>query len=82
MKKTGNDWAKTQFTDSFATAELIFPQASIIGLLLFDSTALPGEPGHRELPFRFRIPANRARELAKALLETVDEIEGNGRRRQ
>lgn len=82
MKRTKKDWASTQFVNSFDAAELVFPQASVIGLALYDSTAAPGEPGHRDHPFQFRMTAPRARSIAKALLELADELDGKGQRRQ
>jgi hypothetical protein len=82
MKKTSDGWTDAQFVNSFTAAELVFPQASVIGLLLFDSTASSGEIGHRDQPFRFRLTAQRARAIAKALIELADEIEGAGRQRQ
>jgi hypothetical protein len=82
MKNTTKDWAQAQFIDSFSTTELAFPQASVIGLLLFDSTAELGTPGHRALPFRYRLSSQRARALAAALIASADILDGTGQPRQ
>jgi hypothetical protein len=82
MKDTSKDWARTQYVDSFATKELVFPQASVIGLHLHDSSAQLGEPGHRANRFRFRMSSARARELAGALIAAADALDGTGQARQ
>lgn len=76
MKRTKDGWAGAQHVDSFATAELVFPQASVIGLALSHSGAAAGMPGHGDQPFRFLLSAARARALAKDLLALADEIDG------
>lgn len=82
MDKSDGGWGKALFVDSFETGELVFPKVSVIGLLLFDSTARPGEPCHRDQPLRLRLSSGRARELAEALIAAADEAEGTGRQRQ
>lgn len=76
------DWTKTEYVDSFATLELAFPMASVIGLRLHDSNQEALQPGHKSMPFRFRLSAGRARELAKLLIDAADEIEGVRQQRQ
>jgi hypothetical protein len=82
MKTAGPDWTSTRFVDSFAVAELVFPQGSVIGLHLHDSAAAPGQPGHRDLPFRFCLTSARARALAEALLAGAAELDGSDAPRQ
>lgn len=82
MKKPNSDWTQSPFVDSFSTVELVFPQASVIGLYLFDSTAAVGQPGHLTRPFRFRMSSARARKVAAALIASADALDGTGQQRQ
>lgn len=82
MKLNSRDWMDAQFINAVVTAELVHPKASAVGLALYDTTANPGEAGHRDQPFRFRISAQSARRIAQALLASADEIEGTGQPRQ
>lgn len=64
--------ADTDFIDSFETAELVFPNASVIRLHLYDSA----EPGRRATTRPVRMSTNTARRLAQSLIDAADAVEG------
>jgi hypothetical protein len=75
-------WTNAPFVDSFSTTELVFPQASVIGLILFDSAEQTNAAGHRDQPLRVRLSSARARALAKELIAAADTLDGTGLARQ
>lgn len=79
---TDDDWKKSQHVDSFATTELVFPQASVIGLRLYDSNQEEMKSGHKSTPYQFRISADRARKLAEMLTAAADDLDGIGQQCQ
>lgn len=70
----------TRFVDSFRIATLEFPQASFIGLRLYD--AAEPLPRNGQPPVQVRMTARAARELAQDLLACADALEGTGAPRQ
>lgn len=82
MKKPAAKWSQSHFVNAVRAVELVFPQASVIGLALSDHTARPGEPGHPDQPFRFRMTATTARAVAQALTGLADELGGSAHPRQ
>ena len=72
MTKPKPDWTKTTFVSDFATAELNFPQATVIGLFLSEGETA-GQNGRSAC---FRMTAIRARAIAKALIEAADTVDG------
>ena len=81
MTKPDKDAAPI-FIDSFELLEMAFAHTSVIGIVLCDSTAAPGEPAHRETPLRLRMSTARARAIGHALIATADELDGTGQTRQ
>lgn len=70
----------TRFVDSFRAVELVFPQASVIGLRLYEADA--PVPPDGQAPIQLRFSPRLARNLAHALAALADEIDGHGHPRQ
>lgn len=73
---------RTEYVDSFVTAELVFAEISVIAFRLYDG-AEGGKAAQRiERAHQFRMSPERARKLGQALIEDADKIEGAGEPRQ
>lgn len=69
-----------RFVDSFTTAELVHPGASVICLRLYDATTdapAPGQTMTRAALIQVRMSADRARALAQALIASADALDAN-----